>query len=39
MLAKLGLIGTLAIVATLALVGAFATYRYRVPPSADIVGV
>jgi MFS transporter, putative metabolite transport protein len=39
MLAKLGLIGTLTIVATLALVGAFATYRYRVPPSADIVGV
>jgi putative MFS transporter len=38
MLAKLGSIGTLAIVATLALAGAFATYRYRVPPSADLMG-
>jgi MFS family permease len=39
MLANLGLTGTLAIVATLTLAGAFATYRYRVPPSAHIVGV
>ena len=38
LLAKLGLIGTLAIVATLALLGALATYRYRVPPSTDLVG-
>jgi hypothetical protein len=38
MLAKLGLIGTLSIVAALALIGALATYRYRVPPSADMAG-